>query len=67
MTRTRYPTKAAWAAAKASELRAAASALPQVAGSDWRAVKQRDATRKALLAEAARFDRMAARFAARAA
>lgn len=67
MTRTLHPSKAAWASAKAAELRAAASALPVVAGSDWRAVKQRDATRRQLLAEAARFEAIAARFAARAA
>lgn len=63
MPRTRYPSKAAWARARAAELRAAASALPVVAGSDWRAVKQRDATRRQLRAEAARFETIARRVA----
>lgn len=64
---THHPSKAAWALAKAAEYRAAASALPLVPGSDWRAVAQRMATQRHLLAEAAKYDRIAARFGARAA
>lgn len=65
--RTPHPSKAAWARAKAAECRAAASSLPLVAGSDWPAVQRRISAQRHLLAEAARFDAMAAWYAARAA
>jgi hypothetical protein len=61
MTRTHYPSKAAWAAAQAAQRRAAADALPRVPGSDWRGVRRRQAARLALQAEAARFDAIARR------
>jgi hypothetical protein len=63
--RNPYPSKTAWAAARAAELRAAAKALPTVPGSDWRAVRQRTEAIRRLLSEAARFDAMAARLAGR--
>jgi hypothetical protein len=65
VSRIRYPSKTAWAAARAAELRAAAGALPAVPGSDWRAVRQRMEAIRHLLGEAARFDAIAARLARR--
>ncbi|MCR6661817.1 MAG: hypothetical protein NVV60_01380 [Luteimonas sp.] len=43
MTKKRqwHPTKAAWAAARATELRQQADALPSVPASDWRGVSRR--------------------------
>ena len=61
MTRPWYPTKAAWAAAQAAQKRREADALPVVPAADWRGVKRRVAHRDALLAEARKFDRIAAR------
>ncbi len=56
-----YLSKTAWAAARAAELRAAAKALPVAPSSDWPAVRQRQATFRHLLSEAARFEAIAAR------
>lgn len=58
-TRTPSPSKAAWARARAAELRAAAAALPTVSAHDWRGVRARMATLAHLRAEAAKFDRIA--------
>jgi hypothetical protein len=62
MKRPYYPTKAAWAAAKANELREKASTLPYVPSSNWRAVRRRMDGRDNLNREALRFERMAERF-----
>lgn len=60
-----YPTKAAWARAEAKALRDQAFALPTVSRHNWRGVRRRAEGQSRLLAEAARFDRMAERFEAR--
>lgn len=63
--RPHYPTKAAWAAAKAAELRAAADALAleQIPSSDWHRVRRKMDGIAHLRREAARFDAIAAAFA----
>ena len=63
----RYPSKAAWAAAKAAELEAKASAIPQALRGDGysaRRYAQGMEAQARLWREAARFRRMAERFGA---
>jgi hypothetical protein len=60
-----YPTKAAWAAAKAEELRTLAANRPYVPSSNWRAVQRRAAGQDNLYREAARFARLAEHYRAR--
>lgn len=62
MSRPYYPTKAAWAAARASALRKEADLLPFVRSTDWRGVKARARARDAYWREARRFEQMADRF-----
>lgn len=57
--RQRYPTKAAWAAARAAEARAAIDRLPTCPAGDWRGVRARMRAIAAHQAEADRFDRLA--------
>lgn len=58
-SRTWYPTKAAWAAAKAAEARAAIDRLPRHPSADWRKVRARMRAIDSYRAEAARYDRLA--------
>lgn len=62
MDRPYYPSKAAWATARASELRREARLFPTVPTADWRRVRRRMDAVRAYNAEADRFERMAARF-----
>jgi hypothetical protein len=64
MKRPYYPTKAAWAAAKAHELRQKADAIPRVQSSNWRGVRRRMTGLDNLRREALRFEMIAERFAA---
>lgn len=61
--RPRYASKADWAAAKAAELRRQADDLsrPEALG-DWRQAKMREESARELRREAAKFDRIAARY-----
>lgn len=66
MQRKRFPTKRAWAEAKAAELRAAldhhrTQAIPSA---NWRAVRGKMTAIDTLQREVLRFQRLAARFAA---
>lgn len=58
----RYATKAAWAAAKALELRQQANRIGYT--SNWRRARSNSDARHNLRREAERFERMAERFAA---
>ena len=60
--RTRYPDKAAWARAMAADRLKQAASLPKL-GTDWRRRRAIEATRAALLAQAARFTGLAERYA----
>lgn len=64
-TRTYYPTKAAWAAAKAKELREEADSLPYVPAANWRGVRRRAMSKRVLLEEARRFEQIASNMEAR--
>lgn len=65
MKRPYYETKAAWAAARARELRQEAQLLPTVSVHDWRGVKRRMGAVRSLTDEADRFERMAQKFSER--
>lgn len=60
-----YPTKAAWAAARAGELEQQAMDLAAMRGGDWRSRQVRRNSAARLRSEAGRFRRMAARYEAR--
>lgn len=60
-SRAWHPAKAAWAAAKAAEARAALESLPQRPAGDWRGVRARMQAVDRLRQEALRFERLAAR------
>ena len=57
----RYPSKAAWAAAKAQELRREADSLSYVPSADWRGIRARGKARRYLLEEACRMEAVATR------
>lgn len=59
--RPRFPTKAAWALAKAAEIRQQADAIPMVSSMDWRGVRRRAEARRHLEGKARRFEMMARR------
>lgn len=63
--KTWYPSKAAWAAAKARELRQEARLMPTVQSADWQGVRRRMRALRALRAEADRMDRLAKVFSER--
>lgn len=67
--RVPYPSKTAWARARAVELRAAADVLAgeSIPASEWRRVRQKMESVAHLRREAARFDRIAEALARRAA
>jgi len=62
MSRPYYPTKTAWAAARAAQARRDADALPVVPSSDWRGVQKRMRAQAHYRAEARRFEQLAERF-----
>lgn len=61
MDRRWHPTKAAWAAARAREIRAQAAALrtERLPSADWRGIRGKQRTLSRLDAEASRYERIA--------